>query len=88
MQTLPKFFSDIVKSVSSSGVQFLIMMVTTPLMTRLYDPAAYSAFGVVHSIAVAVIGVGMLSLPNVYPQERDQAKRAELVQAMLAMLKF
>lgn len=86
MQTLPKFFSDIVKSVSSSGVQFLIMMVTTPLMTRLYEPAAYSAFGVVHSIAVAVIGVGMLSLPNVYPQERDQAKRAELVQAMLAML--
>ncbi len=86
MQTLPKFFSDIVKSVSSSGVQFGIMMVTTPLMTRLYDPAAYSAFGVVHSIAIAVIGVGMLSLPNVYPQERDTAKRAELVQAMLAIL--
>jgi O-antigen/teichoic acid export membrane protein len=86
MQILSKFFSDIIKSVSSSGVQFAIMMVTTPLMTRLYDPAAYSAFGVVHSIAIAVIGVGLLSLPNVYPQERDTAKRAALVQAMSVML--
>jgi O-antigen/teichoic acid export membrane protein len=86
MQALPKFFSDIAKSVSSSGVQFAIMMVTTPLMTRLYDPAAYGAFGVVHSIAIAVIGVGMLSLPNVYPQERDTAKRADLVKAMSVML--
>ena len=86
MQILSKFFSDIIKSVSSSGVQFAIMMVTTPLMTRLYNPAAYSAFGVVHSIAIAVIGVGLLSLPNVYPQERDTAKRAALVQAMSIML--
>jgi O-antigen/teichoic acid export membrane protein len=86
MQKLPKFFSDIMKSVSSSGIQFVIMMVTTPLMTRLYDPAAYSAFGVVHSIAITAIGVGLLSLPNVYPQEKDITKRAELVQAMSVML--
>ncbi len=86
MQPLPKFFADIVKSVSSSGVQFAIMMMTTPLMTRLYGPAAYSAFGVVHSIAIAVIGVGLLSLPNVYPQEKDTAKRADVVQAMTVML--
>jgi O-antigen/teichoic acid export membrane protein len=86
MQSVSKFFSDIAKTVSSSGVQLLITMVTTPLMTRLYDPAAYSAFGVIHMMATAAIGVGLLSLPNAYPIEKDAIKRAELIHVMLLLL--
>lgn len=86
MKPVSKFFSDMVKSVSSSGVQLLITMVTTPLMTRLYDPAAYSAFGVIHAMAMVVVGVGLLSLPNAYPIEKDPEKRTELVRTMLLML--
>jgi O-antigen/teichoic acid export membrane protein len=86
MQPVSKFFSDIMKSVSSSGVQLLITVITTPLMTRLYEPAAYGAFGVIHTMATTIIGVGLLSLPNAYPVEKDPAKRAALVHAMLLLL--
>jgi O-antigen/teichoic acid export membrane protein len=86
MQPVSKFFSDIVKSVSSSGVQLIITMVSTPLMTRLYDPAAYTSFGVINMIATVAVGVGLLSLPNAYPIEKDPQRRIELVQTMTLML--
>ena len=86
MKPVSKFFSDIVKSVSSSGAQVLITLVTTPLMTRLYDPAAYSAFGVIHALATTVVGVGLLSLPNAYPVEKESIHRTEMIQLMLLLL--
>lgn len=86
MQSASKFFADIVKTASSSGVQVLITLITTPLMTRLYEPAAYSTFGVIHTMATSVIGVGLLSLPNAYPIEKDPAKRIALAQLMLLLL--
>lgn len=86
MQPVSKFFSDIVKSVSSSGVQLIITMVSTPLMTRLYEPAAYTSFGVINMIATTAVGVGLFSLPNAYPIEKDPQHRLELVQTMSLML--
>jgi|GEM_PF-4187784 len=86
MKPVSKFFSDILKSVSSSGVQLLITIVTTPLMTRLYDPAAYSAFGVINALATTVVGVGLLSLPNAYPVEKESAHRTQMIQVMLLLL--
>ena len=82
MQPVSKFFSDIVKSVSSSGVQLIITMVSTPLMTRLYEPAAYTSFGVINMLATTIVGVGLLSLPNVYPIEKDPQRRIEPVEVI------
>ncbi|MFZ4125634.1 MAG: lipopolysaccharide biosynthesis protein [Rickettsiales bacterium] len=82
MQLASKFFADIVKSVGSSGVQLVIMMVTTPLMTRLYDPADYTSFGIINLMATVIIGIGMMSMANVYPMEKDPERRTELLQTM------
>jgi O-antigen/teichoic acid export membrane protein len=86
MQPLSKFFSDIVKSIGSSGAQLIITIITTPLMTRLYDPEAYSSFGIVHTLAIAMVGLGLLSLPSAYCLEKQPEKRSEILQVMGILL--
>lgn len=86
MQLASKFFADMAKSVSSSGVQFVIMVITTPLMTRLYDPADYTAFGIINLMATVIIGIGMMSMANVYPMEKDPQQRTELLQTMVVIV--
>lgn len=86
MREFSKIFSDVTKTIGSSGFQFLITMFTTPVMTRLYDPAAYATFGIINTAATALIGIGFLSLPNAYPLENKSSARHELIQLMLLML--
>lgn len=74
------------KSVGSSGVQFLITLCTTPLMTRFYSPPSYATFGIIHTTATLFIGIGFLSLQSVYPQEKKAAGRAEVMQTMIWLL--
>ncbi len=82
----PQFFANITKTVSASGIQFLIMLCTTPIMTRLYQPAAYAAFGIVNTMAVTIVGIGLLSLPNAYVAEKLAAVRYEIIASMLVLL--
>lgn len=86
MQPMSKIFSDVSKSVGSSGLQFLITLVTTPLMTRLYAPESYAAFGILFTMATLTVGIGLCSLPNAYPMEKDEPARAALMRAMLLLL--
>lgn len=86
MQPIAKIFSDMSKSVGAGVVQFAVTLIATPIMTRLYDPAAYATFGILFSIATAAIGIGMLSLPNAYPRESDPQKRSEILRTMLQLL--
>ncbi|MBN8544215.1 MAG: hypothetical protein J0M34_08130 [Alphaproteobacteria bacterium] len=86
MQLASKFFADIAKSVGSSGVQLVIMMVTTPLMTRLYEPADYTSFGIINLMATVIIGIGMMSMANVYPLEKNPQYRTELLQTMFLVV--
>lgn len=86
MQPIPKILSDITKSVSASGVQFFITLITTPLMTRLYSPDAYATFGIVNTTATLMVAVGCASLPSAYPLEKDAYQRTALIRAMLLLL--
>ena len=86
MPKVSKLFLDITRSISSSGLQFLITLCTTPIMTRLYDPTAYATFGIINSIAVLFIGIGLLSLQTIYPQEKKPRARRELIHTMLLLL--
>lgn len=86
MRPISKIFSDLSKSVSASGAHFIITLVTTPIMTRLYAPEAYAAFGTLNMIATTFIAVGLLSLPAAYPLEKDPERRSELLKTMFYML--
>jgi O-antigen/teichoic acid export membrane protein len=86
MRPVSKIFVDMTKSAGASGIQFLITLVTTPLMTRLYEPAAYATFGILNSMASLAIGIGMLSLPHAYLIEKDPAARARVMQVMLLLV--
>jgi O-antigen/teichoic acid export membrane protein len=85
-QPLNNFFRNMTRTVSASGIQFLITLCTTPIMTRLYDPAAYAVFGIVNTTATVMIGIGLLSLPNAYCAEKDADVRTEIIQTMLLLL--
>lgn len=86
MRPISKLKADITKTAGSGMVQFLLTLMTTPLMTRLFSPEAYSAFGTINMIATNIIGLGLLSLPNAYPMEKDPQRRAELLRTMLMVL--
>lgn len=86
MRPVSKIFSDITKSASASLVQFVITLVTTPLMTRLYDPAAYATFGIINSSAALMVGIGLLSLPHAYLNEKNPEARTHVLQLMLLLL--
>ena len=86
MQKLSKIFLDIAKSISSSGVQFIITLFTTPIMTRLYDPSAYATFSIINTTATIVIGIGLLSLPNAHLIEKQASARKELMSTILKLL--
>lgn len=83
---IARFVANITKAVSASGVQFLITLCTTPIMTRLYAPAAYATFGIVNTTANVMIGIGLLSLPNAYWAEKIAAVRTEIIQTMVVLL--
>ena len=86
MRAAPKILSDVSKSVSSGGVQFLITLLTTPLMTRLYQPEAYATFGIINTMATTTVGLGLLSLPNAYPLEKEAFHREEILRTMARLL--
>ena len=86
MQPVSKIVMDLTKSVGASGVQLLITLLSTPIMTRLYDPTAYATFGIVNMLATTIVGIGLFSLPNAYPLEKDDAQHTSLLQTMLALL--
>jgi O-antigen/teichoic acid export membrane protein len=86
MKPVSKIFLDISKSVGASGVQLLITLVATPIMTRLYAPETYAAFGIINTLATTVVGIGLLSLPNAYPLEKDPYRAQELLQTMRRLL--
>ncbi len=86
MKPFAQFFANITKTVSASGVQFALTLCTTPIMTRLFEPAAYAMFGIVNTAAVVMVGIGLLSLPNAYCAEKDAATRLQMARAMLVLL--
>lgn len=86
MRPVSKIFSDLSKSVSSSVVQFVITLVTTPLMTRLYAPDSYATFGIINSAAALTIGIGLLSLPHAYLVEKDRTARHAILQMMVMLV--
>ncbi len=86
MKSLSKLFSDVIKSVSSSGIQFGLTLLSTPIMTRLYHPVDYATFGIISSAALTLVGVGLVSLPDAYPAEKEPAARTELMQTMFTLL--
>jgi O-antigen/teichoic acid export membrane protein len=77
---------NISKTVGASGVQLLITLVATPIMTRLYVPEAYATFGIINTAATVMVGIGLLTLPNAYTAEKDSAARDEMLHAMLLLL--
>ncbi len=81
-----KYLADNLKSLGGGGAQFLIVLFSTPVMTRLYDPSAYATFGLINSSATVFVSIGMLSLPYAYPTVQRSADRARLMQCMLWML--
>lgn len=81
-----QFFGHMGKTVGASSVQLLITLITTPIMTRLFAPEAYAVFGLVNTAAAVMVGLGMLSLPTAYTAEKDEAKRHEMLHAMLQLL--
>ena len=83
---LAQFFRNLTKTVGASGVQFVIMLCTTPIMTRLYEPEAYATFSIVNTTAAVMIGLGLLSLPNAYCAEKDPETRTEILQTMVLLL--
>ena len=84
--TLPRFFSNITRTVSASSLQFVITLFTTPIMTRLYEPVAYATFGIVNTMAAVMMGIGLLSLPNAYCAEKSEAVSREIMQTMVVLL--
>lgn len=77
---------NIIKTVGASGLQLLITLVATPIMTRLYMPEAYATFGIVNTAATVMVGIGLLTLPNAYTAEKDSPARDEMLHAMLLLL--
>lgn len=81
-----QFIGHMGKTVGASGIQLMITLITTPLMTRLFSPEAYAVFGLVNTTAAVMVGIGMLSLPTAYTAEKDEAKRGAMLHAMLQLL--
>jgi O-antigen/teichoic acid export membrane protein len=77
---------NLCKTVGASGAQLVITLVATPIMTRLYMPEAYATFGIVNTAATVMVGIGLLTLPNAYTAEKDNAVRDEMLHAMLLLL--
>ena len=86
MNQFSKLLRNSSKTIGASGVQFLITLLTTPIMTRLYEPAAYASFGIIHTAATVLVGIGLLSLPNAYVAQKDAATREELMKSMVLLL--
>ena len=86
MRPVSKIMIDLIQSVGASGVQLCITLIATPIMTRLYDPTAYAAFGIINNLATTMVGIGLLSLPNAYPLEKDASQRDALLQTMQRIL--
>ncbi len=81
-----QFIANITKMVSASSIQLLITLCSTPIMTRLYEPAAYATFGIVNTMATVMIGIGLLSLPNAFCAEKIAQVRVEIIRTMLLLL--
>lgn len=77
---------DMLIAVSSSGAPFLLAIVCTPIMTRLYAPETYGVFGIFNSTAVVAVGVGLFSLPNVVPLEKDERVRQDISDTMITLV--
>lgn len=88
MRPLSKLAANLTKTASASGLQFVITLLTTPLMTRLYAPQAYAEFGIINNIATAIVGIGLLTLPAALAGEKNTAKRDVLVVALLSWLTY
>lgn len=86
MAGISKILSDFTKAIGSSGIQLVITLFSTPIMTRLYAPEAYTSFSIVNSMATLLIGIGLFALPNAYPLEKDRGARLHIIQTMLMLL--
>lgn len=80
------FVNHMGKTVGASGIQLLITLITTPIMTRLFMPEDYAVFGLVNTAAAVMVGMGMLSLPSAYTAEKDEKEREAMLHAMLLLL--
>ena len=86
MKPFSRVAANITKTIGASSIQFLITLVSTPIMTRLYEPSAYATFGIINTMSTVVVGIGLLSLPNAYCAERDPDTRSAMIKAMLLLL--
>ncbi len=86
MISLRSLLPDMQKAVGSSGIQLLLMLVTTPFMTRLFAPESYAAFGLIGQAAALASTMGMLSLPEVYVLQKTFQERAELLNVSMRLL--
>jgi len=65
----------------ASIIAFAISLGLTPLMTRVFPPAAYGAFAIVNGVAVFVATLFQLSMPSIIPLSKTHSGFLRLVRA-------
>lgn len=88
MRRLSTLFFNLGKTSSASSIQFLIVLVTTPLMTQIYSPADYAAFGIVNGFSNLVVGIGFFSLTSVLVRENNEQHYRQLITFTVFQLLF
>lgn len=85
LKQIAHLLPDLLKASASSGLQLIITLLATPIMTRLYAPEAYGEFGLVNTFAALLAGVGLVSLPAAYAQEHGTCWRVRLMRSIVAL---
>ena len=83
------FIVHLTGNVAGSLASFALALLTTPIMTRIFSPDAYGAYGILGSCALVVVGLTLLGLPNALSQERSKRRRLEIgasITAIMALL--
>ncbi|MDN5205652.1 oligosaccharide flippase family protein [Fulvivirgaceae bacterium BMA10] len=60
------FLQNIAVVFSGNVLSFLLTFFATPIITRIYDPAAYGLFAIVNTIAANISMVAILGLPEAF----------------------
>lgn len=74
-----QFKRNLVQGVGSSGASLALTLITTPLMTRLYDSDAYGINGGMLTAATLISALGLLGLPVALAREHETSKQQELL---------
>lgn len=75
------FRRDLLHSIGSSGVTFAIMLVTTPLTTRVFSAEAYGVNGMMLTAATILSAFGLFGLPMALAREQAGREQTRLLHA-------